>query len=180
MKRNTKYFPRLPAVFLILLPLLIMQTHLYGQSSGLENKTDVKEATGTTIVTDNNGDDDFEYIIEDRGDPFLPFLIEKKKTYVDMNEIVDIEGALTGMQIFEPGQLTLVAIVRSARKYFAMVQDFTGKGYIITKGIKIGKRGVITAISQNQVIIEETAFTRAGKELTNEIIMYLKQEGEEL
>ena len=97
-----------------------------------------------------------------------------------MNEIVDINGELTGMQLFEPGQLTLVAIVQSGSKQLAMAQDFTGKGYILTKGIKIGKRGIITDIIPNQVIVEETAYTRAGKKLTNEIIMYLKQEGEEL
>lgn len=124
-------------------------------------------------------DSDFEYQI-DRSDPFVPFLKEKvERETTNMDEIVDVdETQLTGpMQQFEPGQLTLVAIVETSQELFAMAQDFTGKGYVITKGMKIGKRGVITDIIDNQVIIEETAFTRGGKQLTKEIIMHLKQEG---
>ena len=178
MKRKTKYFFRLLPASLVI--LLLIHTHLYGQPTEQEQKTDAaKEPSAISILTDNKSDDDFEYTIEDRGDPFLPFLVEEKKPDANMDDIVDIEGELTGMQLFEPGQLTLVAIAQSTLKHFAMVQDFTGKGYIITKGIKIGKRGVITDIVPNQVIIEETAYTRAGKKLIKEIIMYLKQEGEE-
>ena len=177
MKRNILYFFRLLPASLFL--LLLTHTHLYGQPAGKDEKTDIKESSVATILTDIKSDDGFEYKIEDRGDPFMPFLVETKKPDVDMNEVIDVDGELTGMQLFEPGQLTLVAIVESAEKRFAMVQDFTGKGYVITKGIKIGRRGVITDIVPNQVIIEETAYTRAGKKLTNEIVMYLKQEGEE-
>jgi len=62
---------------------------------------------------------------------------------------------------------------------FAMAEDTMGKGYILNAGMKIGKRGVITSIKANEVIIEETAFTRAGKKLTSKIVMLLKKEGEE-
>ncbi len=177
MKKNRSAFFILLPVSLLFLSLIFM----YHQCAAQENK-EVEEAANTneiTVITDQN-DTSFEYKVDERGDPFLPFLTEEKKPESNIDEIVDIDGELTGMQLFEPGQLTLVAIVKSGLKHFAMAQDFTGKGYILTKGIKIGKRGTITDIIPNQVIIEETAFTRAGKKLTNEIIMYLKQEGEEL
>jgi type IV pilus assembly protein PilP len=124
--------------------------------------------------------DQFEYTIEDRKDPFIPFITEKATTSdVNMDEIVETKAVLTGMQLFEPGQLTLVALMKKGARDFAMVEDFTGKGYIISVGTKIGKRGVVKEIIPNQVIIEETAETRAGKQLVNNIVMVLKKEGEE-
>ena len=120
----------------------------------------------------------FEYHIENRPDPFSPFISEKASS-ANINEIIPVAEQLTGMQLFEPGQLNLVAIVMAENKDFAMAEDTTGKGYILNSGMKIGKRGIITAIKSNEVIIEETAFTRAGKKLTSTIVMLLKKEGEE-
>ncbi len=123
----------------------------------------------------------FEYILENRVDPFMPFITEKaaSQSTEDMNEIVDTNETLTGMQIFEPGQLSLVALVEKEGEKMAMVQDFTGKGYVITEGTKIGKRGVVKEIASNKVLIEETAQTRAGKKIITHIDMVLKKEGEE-
>lgn len=122
----------------------------------------------------------FEYVLENRPDPFVPFISEKAATStVDMNEIVEKKEPLTGMQLFEPGQLNLVALLKKNTEDVAMVEDFTGKGYILLEGTKIGRRGVVKDIASNTVIIEETAVTRAGKEITTQIVMTLKKEGEE-
>lgn len=121
----------------------------------------------------------FKYRIEGRPDPFLPFISERSTRNEDPNEIIEEDRVLTGMQLFEPSQLTLVALMATGNDTFAMVQDFTGKGYIIKKGTKIGRRGVVTDITPTQVIIEETAQTRGGQTLTNTIAMVLKKEGEE-
>ena len=120
----------------------------------------------------------FEYQIERRADPFVPFISEKAASS-NINEILPVAEQLTGMQLFEPGQLNLVAIVMAGNSDFAMAEDTTGKGYILHTGMKIGKRGIITAIKANEVTIEETAFTRAGKKLTSKVVMLLKKEGEE-
>ncbi len=120
----------------------------------------------------------FVYHIEGRPDPFIPFITPKAAT-TNMNEIVPIAEQLTGMQLFEPGQLNLVAIMMIENGEFAMAEDFTGKGYILHTGMKIGKRGIITKIISNQVVIEETSLTRAGEKLTSNIVMLLKKEGEE-
>ena len=82
------------------------------------------------------------------------------------------------MQVFEPGQLTLVALVEKEGEKIAMVQDFTGKGYVIKEGTKIGKRGIVKDIVPNKVLIEETAQTRAGKKIITHTDMVLKKEGE--
>ena len=122
----------------------------------------------------------FEYFLKNRADPFVPFISEKAATStVDLNEIVDNKRPLTGMQLFEPGQLTLVALLNKNSGDVAMVEDFTGKGYILVEGTKIGRRGVVKDIAPNTVIIEETAVTRAGKEIITQFVMTLKKEGEE-
>ena len=121
----------------------------------------------------------FEYQIEGRPDPFLPFITERANTNENPDEIVDRDQILSGMQLFEPGQLTLVALMVAGRSKYAMVQDFTGKGYVIEEGTKIGRRGVVSDIVENKVIIEEQALTRGGKTLINKIAMVLKKEGEE-
>ena len=123
--------------------------------------------------------DTFEYQLENRPDPFVPFITEEATTSnINMNEIVDEDILLKGMQLFEPGQLTLVALMKIDLEDIAMVEDFTGKGYVLTEGIKIGRRGVVKDIASNSIIIEETAFTRAGKKIINNIVMLLKKEGD--
>lgn len=121
----------------------------------------------------------FEYQIEGRPDPFMPFITEKATSSENPDEIVDRDQTLTGMQLFEPGQLTLVALMVATSGKYAMVQDFTGKGYVVQEGTKIGRRGMVADIIENKVIIEEKATTRGGKVLINKIAMVLKKEGEE-
>lgn len=121
----------------------------------------------------------FHYQLEGRSDPFLPFITERSTRNEDPNEIIEEDQVLTGMQLFEPSQLTLVALMATGKDKFAMVQDFTGKGYIIKEGTKIGRRGEVSEITPSRVIIKETARTRSGQTLTNTIAMVLKKEGEE-
>lgn len=128
---------------------------------------------------DEKKKDHFVYVFENRRDPFVPFVTEKATSNVNMDEIVDNAESLTGMQLFEPGQLTLVALLSSHKEQYAMVQDSTGKGYTVTKGTKIGKHGIIAEIVPNKVIIEETTETRGGKKTVTSKTMVLKKEGEE-
>jgi len=138
--------------------------------------------TSPQLSTLQKKTDSFEYILEGRPDPFVPFITERATVpnapSVDMNEIIEKDMVLTGMQLFEPGQLTLVALLQSGSEALAMVQDFTGKGYVITTGTKIGRKGVVKEIAPNTVIIEETAETRAGKKIITKVVMTLKKEGE--
>ena len=92
--------------------------------------------------------------------------------------IVEDEVELTGMQLFEPGQLKLVAVMFAADKKMAMVQDVTGKGYVINEGVLIGRHGVVSEITTDQVIVTEKTRTRAGKEIINTVVMRLNKEGD--
>ncbi len=124
-------------------------------------------------------EEDFEYQLEGRPDPFEPFLKPKIVTDFDPNEIIDTNEKLTGMQLFEPGQLTLVAVLQRPKGNIAMVEDSTGKGYVLKVGMKIGRRGEIINIGSHKVVIEETATTRAKKVQKTRIDMILNKEGEE-
>jgi type IV pilus assembly protein PilP len=144
---------------------------------------ETKTATNTSLAPESpaalsvtKNENAFTYRLEGRLDPFIPFISDKTETNLDPNEIVETKDQLTGMQLFEPGQLTLVALVHSQDQKFAMVEDVTGKGYIIKEGTKIGRRGVVRSIIPNKVLIEEIAMTRAGKTLTSDIVMVLRKE----
>lgn len=145
-----------------------------GQALAVKNSKVAESTPSPGITTDH-----FEYQLENRPDPFVPFITEKAAaSSVNMDEIVDKDVTLTGMQLFEPGQLTLVALLKTDDKEIAMVEDFTGKGYVLTKGTKIGRRGVVTNIASNTVIIEETAETRGHKKIVTQVVMILKKEGD--
>jgi Tfp pilus assembly protein PilP len=122
----------------------------------------------------------YVYAVEGRTDPFKPFISKKATTSAgrDPNEILDDSAELTGMQLFEPGQLTLVGVLMTGAGELALVEDQTKKGYMLKRGNLIGKRGVVTQIDKQQVVITETARTRAGKEISSTVIMRLKKEGD--
>lgn len=93
----------------------------------------------------------FVYRTEGRPDPFLPFITEQRLQAEQESE----EKLLAGMQLFEPGQLTLVGIVNTEREAMAMVQDSSGKGYVVRRGTKLGRHGVVVDIAANEVSIRE-------------------------
>ncbi len=170
-----KKYQRMVSVVSLLLLGATYTSHSYAVPDAT---SDQKKASGEEQLTLPENSDTFEYQLEDRPDPFVPFLSEKIPN-LDPDEIISNNENLTGMQLFEPGQLNLVALIRTGEQYIAMVEDFNGKGYVIEEGIKIGRRGIVRAIVPNKVIIEEQAATRSGKILTNKIVMVLKKEGEE-
>jgi len=139
--------------------------------SGLEDTS----ATNPTIPVPEQAVDEWEYVFEDRPDPFLPF-IEPSVATKNIPEEEDV--VLTGMQIFEPGQLTLVAVMSSAKGNVAMVEDVTGKGYVLNEGMLIGRHGIVSQINMNQVNITETR-TVAGQDVVTPVVMRLNKEGDQ-
>lgn len=115
----------------------------------------------------------FSYTSENRSDPFMPFISEQIMRAQERKEA----KSLTGMQLFEPGQLNLVAILFRGNRALAMVQDSTGKGYVIKKGTKIGRRGEVSKILPNAVVIKEWFLGSNGKKLYRDNEMVLRKEG---
>lgn len=118
----------------------------------------------------------FAYRREKRSDPFLPFIT--KETGSTVQAAQEEEATLSGMQLFEPGQLTLVTILVSGQQALAMVEDSTGMGHIIRVEDKIGRRGAVKAIAPNVVTIEEWDLAPDGSKrfTTNEMV--LRKEGD--
>ncbi|MGD9947391.1 MAG: pilus assembly protein PilP [Desulfobulbus sp.] len=124
--------------------------------------------------------DSYTYSSEGRADPFKPFVSKQSTAAVgpDPNEIIDENTGLSGMQLFEPGQLNLVGIMVSSTEEIAFVEDQAKKGYVIKVGTLIGKRGIVTQITPDQVLIEETAKTRSGNKIKSTVAMRLNKEGD--
>jgi type IV pilus assembly protein PilP len=118
----------------------------------------------------------FIYQIEDRPDPFMPFISEK----VTQPSEADSEDPekLTGMRQFEPGQLSLVAIMFTESNPMAMVEDSSHRGYIIRRGTKIGKSGIVSDILPNQVIIKQLSYSFSKERKYKTVEMILRKEGE--
>jgi len=118
----------------------------------------------------------FTYETEGRPDPFTPFISEKIIQPVEAN--VQQPEKLTGMRQFEPGQLTLVAVMFTESNPMAMVEDSSHKGYIIRRGTKIGKSGIVSDILPNQVIIKQLSYSMAREKKYKTVEMILRKEGE--
>jgi Tfp pilus assembly protein PilP len=117
-------------------------------------------------------DEAFVYKRENRNDPFVPFVQERVVATEAPLEV------LTGMRKFEPGQLTVVAIVQTPVEKFAMVQDSNNQGYIIREGVLLGRTGVVEAIMPNKVIVKNYTYNLAGDKIYKTVEMVLRQEGE--
>ncbi len=157
--------------------LLMMVCVLFTCTSGLFAQTDQKNvASEIQSVEIKDIPEVFIYEWEGRPDPFMPFLSEETVKA----ELEAEEKELTGLQRYEAGQLTLVAIVFANDIPSAMVQDSIGKGYIIKQGTKIGKSGVVESITANEVLIKEesTSPINNNKKIYKTIQMVLRKEGE--
>lgn len=112
--------------------------------------------------------------------PFIPLIQvgnsekEKKKKP---------ERQLTPLEKLDLSQLTLVAIVQATGggDDFAMVQEASGKGYIVQKGTYIGENsGIVTRIENDKIIIEESFTDFRGDEQSRKKEMKLhKQDNKE-
>lgn len=82
----------------------------------------------------------------------------------------------TPLEKMDLGQLKLVAIVLADSGNRAMVQDATGKGYVLTKGTYIGiKQGFVKEILADRVIVEEKEKDLYGKKVLREKEMMLQK-----
>jgi len=124
--------------------------------------------------------DTYTYSYVGRNDPFKPFLSPLSAAPIeqDPNEIIENNQELSGMQLFEPGQLTVVGVLLSPSQEIALVEDQSKKGYTLKVGTPIGKRGIVSKIELDKIIVEETAKTRSGQEHKTTVIMKLNKDGD--
>jgi type IV pilus assembly protein PilP len=98
----------------------------------------------------------FVYSPTGRRDPFQPLVTKEKK-------VRDEKVPLTPLQRFDLGQFRLQAVLIGKGAPRAMVSAPDGKTYILSPGIKIGKRdGVVTEITREAVLVEEVDYDVSG------------------
>jgi len=123
-------------------------------------------------------------------DPFIPLVRDEPVNVKKESE--KAEGAAKGekrekripqtpLEKIELNQLRLRAIILASSGNRALVEESSGKGYILTKGTYIGRNeGIVTKIQKDKVIVEETIRSIQGDITTQETELKLpKPPGEE-
>lgn len=123
-------------------------------------------------------------------DPFVPLIRDEpvKPPKEAGEEAVDAKGQKrkkrvpqTPLEKIELNQLRLRAIILAPSGNRALVEESSGKGYILTQGTYIGRnQGTVTKILKDKVIVEEVVESLQGDITTQEKELKLpKPPGEE-
>ena len=89
-------------------------------------------------------------------DPFKPFVAVKLETATSKESLERNARAALPIHSFDISQFKLIGVVVGGKENFAQVIDPNGKGYILKKGMAIGKNdGKVMLISNNGVEILE-------------------------
>ena len=108
----------------------------------------------------------YVYLPEGRRDPFQTIIREAGSS--DAARKTD-ELNLPPLQRVSVAELTVIGIVWGGFGYMAMVQTPDGKGYAVQRGARIGSNnGVISAITEKAVIVEERFTDTYGKKQVRE------------
>ena len=120
--------------------------------------------------------DTYTYDPKGKTDPFKPLVVEKPETPPSkLKQALEAvsEGA-PPLERMDLAQLKLVAIIWNVSAPKGMVEDGTGKGYILSIGTPIGKnQGKITQITSQGVVVSERYEVSSGKFRTREVTLKL-------
>jgi Tfp pilus assembly protein PilP len=117
------------------------------------------------------------YVPEGKIDPFVPLLKDDPfKVLPDAKK----REPTTPLERVDLSQLKLTAIIRTPSGYKAMVEETTGKGYIITVGTYVGiHSGKVTNIMKDRIIVEEEVEDALGNVANrNSELKFQKPSGE--
>jgi type IV pilus assembly protein PilP len=99
-------------------------------------------------------------------DPFTPLYKEeaKKEAETIVAKPKAPERPRTPLEKLDLGQLKLTAIVTTQGDRRALVEEASGKGYVVEVGTRIGlERGAVVEIERDRIVIEHTAEDEFGK-----------------
>jgi type IV pilus assembly protein PilP len=104
------------------------------------------------------------YDAEGRRDPFRSFVADQKFRVADAER-----GPL---EQFDLSQLTVVAVVWGTGRPRALLEDPSGRGYVVQVGTPVGKNdGSVTNIDDNAVVVREIYVDYLGEQTSKEIEM---------
>ena len=109
---------------------------------------------------------DFRYDPASLPDPF--------KSYIRRNQVDRDDVLVSPLERFDLSQLVVTGIIWGSKNPHALIEDPTGKGYIVNEGAGVGKnKGRIIRIDDNRVIVKETYVDFQDKATSKEVEMYL-------
>ena len=118
----------------------------------------------------------YNYDPKGKPDPFRPLIVEKTEAAAPKGR-PSAQAALeagTPLERMDLGQLRLVALIWNILTPKAMVEDDTGKGYILSVGTLIGKnRGNVTQINSSGVLVTERFEDSTGKFKSRQVTLKL-------
>ncbi len=115
-----------------------------------------------------HSEQEFRYDPTGKPDPF--------KSYLKQIQLVEDTDALSPLERFDLSQLTVTGIIWATKEARALVEDPTGKGYIVAEGAGIGKnKGRVVRIDDNRVVVKETYVDFHNTATTKEVDLYLYQ-----
>ena len=117
------------------------------------------------------------YSRKGRIDPFEPFL-RKPEPEVSMGEKTQLKRRTprTPLEKIDLSKLRLTAILRTPQKTRALVQEASGKGYVVKQGTYIGnKGGQVSKILKDRIMVEEKYLDVFGKISVRERELKLQQ-----
>jgi type IV pilus assembly protein PilP len=139
-----------------------------GKAPSIEKKKSEPVTMAEKKEPEKKEEAEYTYNSAGKADPFKPF--------IQLTPVRELSrtAPLTPLQKYEISQLKLVAIISSPQGNVGLVEDSTGKGYFLKKGIGIGKNdGKVTKILRDKVIIEEVYQDVLGQTKINEIPLLL-------
>jgi type IV pilus assembly protein PilP len=120
------------------------------------------------------------YNPEGRLDPFEPLIKPKPVELSVQRKKVVRRKLLTPLEKLDLSQLKLVGIVRAPSGNRAMIQETSGKGYVVKKGTYIGTHsGKITQILKDRIVLEEEVENIYGNIVVQKKEINLRLPGEE-
>lgn len=146
----------------------------------LEDNEVVDDEIDEILVAINSAKkpDHSEYNPKGKCDPFEPLFKATAKLEEDITFTPKPppKGHIPGdLEKIDLSQLKLAGIVTSSSKNLGLVQEASGKGYIISKGSRIGTQGGrVSDILKDKVIIKETLENTRGKSVVQKKELKLK------
>jgi len=148
---------------------------------GQEKKRELRLQALKTLMNQ-----DFRYsLVVTIGNPFVPF-VQPPQQKASPNELA--EGAppppviLTPLQKMETGEIErgFKGVLWTANERKAIIEDPTGKGYVVGVGTPIGNQdGVITAIFQDRIVIRQKVWDKTARTFKDEdLVIKLRKKPE--
>jgi len=140
--------------------------------SETETETETESETEMEMLLKKLAPKPLKYRPQGKMDPFLPLIAKKKATPPAKSDSVDKNvhkrrtRILTLLEKYDLSQLKLTAVLRTSKHSVAIVEETSGRGFVVKTGTRIGlNSGRVVDILLDRIIIQETEEVLAGKKL---------------